>query len=86
MLLGMGLGIQSLHQAGHPSLSVGQDVSSPLLLQCPACPPASVLPEIVMDSPLELYASPQLNVFFYKLHWSRCLFTEIEQKLRHRGS
>jgi hypothetical protein len=48
---------------------------------------AATLPAMMtLDWTSETVRKPQLNVFFYKLPWSWCLFTVIEHWLRHHHS
>jgi hypothetical protein len=58
----------------HSRCELGNMVDSVLLVE-------HLLPGIIMDSnPLQLQAT--INIFFYELFWSQCLFREVEKQLR----
>ena len=44
-----------------------------------ACLPIATLPTMITDSFSETVSKPPVRCFFYKLCWSQCLFTEVEQ-------
>ena len=80
---GVGFKISKAHiRHSHPlsAPSFRQDLSCLLFLQYHSYLPAATLPAVRgMDQSSETVSKPPLNSIFYKLPWSWCLFTAIEQ-------
>lgn len=71
------------------SIVCGWGCFSQLLFQYHACLPTALLPTMmVMNFHPEAVRRVQLNVFFCKLSWSWCLYSEKERSLRqiYKGS